>query len=126
MMDLVGNPKYPTLPRVRAVKVLSGFCVHLTFADGLEKEIDLESHLLGPIFEPIRRDPQLFAAVQIDEAGDTICWPNGADIAPETLYYDGAPPWAADMEKPARRAIRPPRKSVRKTKTRARRARARA
>lgn len=47
-MELVGNPQYPVLRRVSAVKFLSGFRVHLTFADGLEKDVDLEAHFAPP------------------------------------------------------------------------------
>jgi hypothetical protein len=92
-MDPIVHSPHPLPPRLRVVKILSGFTVQLTYADGVERKIDLEPYLHGPIFDPIRNDPQLFASVQIDEIGDTICWPNGADIAPETLYYRGDPPW---------------------------------
>jgi hypothetical protein len=108
-MDPIVRSPYPMPPRLRAVKIVSGFTVHLTFADGVEREIDLEPFLYGPLFDPIRQDPKLFASVQIDEVGDTICWSNGADIAPETLYYQGDPPWvtkAISARAPRRPAIR--------------------
>jgi hypothetical protein len=110
-MDPIIRSPYPMPPRLRAVKIISGFTIRLTYADGVVREIDLEPHLHGPIFDPIRKDPQLFASVQIDEVGDTICWPNGADIAPETLYYDGEPPWVALSKRArslGRRAVRKP------------------
>jgi hypothetical protein len=110
-MESIVRSTFPLPPRLRSVKIVSGFTVHLTYADGVEREIDLESYLHGPIFDPIRNDPQLFASVQIDEVGDTICWSNGADIAPETLYYEGDPPWVA-KPKPARALHR---RIVRKT-----------
>ena len=95
--EILRHPQYPELPRVTAVRVVSGFVVHLTFADGVEKQVDLEPFLTGPIFEPIRGDPNMFASMFID--GDTIAWSNGADIDPDTLYYEGAPPWAEETAK---------------------------
>ena len=54
----------------------------ITFADGFVRELDLGPALRGPIFESLR-DPRVFRAMTI--AFDTICWPNGADISPDTL-----------------------------------------
>jgi len=93
-MDPIIRSPYPMPPRLRTVKILSGFTVHLTYADGVERTIDLEPILQGEVFDPIRNDPHLFASIQVDEVGDTICWSNGIDIAPETLYYNSEPPWS--------------------------------
>ncbi len=92
--DIIRHPKYPDLPQVAAVKIIAGFKVHLTFADGVEKEVDLEPMLWGSVFEPVRNDPEMFRRIFIDHGA--IAWPNGADIDTDTLYYDGPPPWAAD------------------------------
>ncbi len=63
-----------------------GYEVHLRFADGLAADVDL-SYLLeyGGVFEPLR-DVGFFRELAIDTGGNTITWPNEADIAPETLY----------------------------------------
>ncbi|MBI5030744.1 MAG: DUF2442 domain-containing protein [Chloroflexi bacterium] len=113
MVDLVRG-KYPAVPALTNVQVITGFTIRVTFADGVEREIDLDSHMFGPVFEPIRRDPKMFASVRVDDESDTICWPNGADIAPETLYYEGEPPWVKDQrrthssrKKSTRRVMRP-------------------
>jgi hypothetical protein len=53
--------------------------------------MNLAPYLRGPIFEPIRNDPALFRAMQVEEG--TIAWPNGADIDPDVLYYDLTPAW---------------------------------
>jgi hypothetical protein len=37
------------------------------------------------VFEPLR-DPVYFARVELDAELGTISWPNGADVAPETLH----------------------------------------
>lgn len=84
--EIVINPNAPEVPRIVAIEQRVGFLVHFVFWDGTTKEIDLEPYLQGPVFEPLRQDPTLFAQMYLD--GDTIAWPNGADIAPETLYED--------------------------------------
>lgn len=71
------------LPRVVRAEHEEGFRIHLTFNDGTEGIVDFASWLEGPVFEPLK-DVAYFARFFID--GGTVSWPNGADIAPETLY----------------------------------------
>jgi hypothetical protein len=59
------------------------FVVRLWFNDGVDGVTDLSDLLTGPVFEPLR-DPAYFKRFFIE--GGTLTWPNGADMAPETLY----------------------------------------
>ena len=69
---------------VKAIEYKRGRVFHITFDDGLEGEVDFSEYVgKGPVFEPLR-DEAFFRKASI--AGGTIAWPNGADIAPETLY----------------------------------------
>jgi hypothetical protein len=72
--------------RVKCVKPQPGFRLFVEFEDGVCGTLDLSTELHGPVFEPLRSVP-LFEQVQIDEYG-VVCWPNGADLAPEVLYED--------------------------------------
>jgi len=94
---LVQNEEYPELVGVRAVRPLEGLRVHVVFTDGSERDIDLGLYLRGPLFEPIRRSRTLFASVYVDADSETLTWPNGADIDPDVLYYDGSPPWVVEQ-----------------------------
>lgn len=97
--NLVYHKRYPELPTVIHVEPLDGFRVRIWFKDGLIVERDLESHLWGPVFEPIRSDPLLFRQVFVDPIGGTIAWPGEVDMAPETLYYWDKPvPWMVEYE----------------------------
>lgn len=89
--------------RVRSVCPLDGFCLRLTFSNDSTREIDLDPYLWGPVFEPLRADPKLFRAVRIYPQGETIYWPNGADIAPETLYEDSHPVQVGRARKTAKK-----------------------
>lgn len=80
------------LIRVQNVEPKDKFTVLVQFTDGLQKQIDLEPYLHGPIFEPIRNNVSEFHAMFVDEG--TIAWPNGADIDPDVLYYGLTPVWA--------------------------------
>jgi|SRR5215217_1060516 len=59
--------------------------VALTFADGLQGEVDVLNRLHGPVFAAART-PEGFASVAVDPETGTIVWPGGADLAPDTLY----------------------------------------
>ena len=85
------------LIRIRDVRPLHDFVVHVWFSNGTERDIDLEKYLYGPVFEEIRSNPEIFRAMRLSE-GKTICWENGADIDPDTLYHDLTPAWAEETE----------------------------
>jgi hypothetical protein len=73
-------------PLLIEAQPLKGHAVHVRFADGTTADVDL-AYLLdyGGVFEPLR-DPAYFSRLQADAEAGTIVWPNGADVAPETLY----------------------------------------
>jgi len=75
------------IPVVTSVRVLDHYVLEVGFADGCLRVVDLEDELYGPVFEPLK-DPAFFARVTVDDELGTIIWPNGADIAPETLYEE--------------------------------------
>jgi hypothetical protein len=70
--------------RVVQVSVGAAHTLKLAFNDGITGMLDVSETLFGPLFEPLR-DPALFAQVYVDDYG-AVCWPNGADLAPDGLY----------------------------------------
>ncbi len=77
---------------VVAVKVVRPYVLDVTFDDGKRREVDLEPLLWGEVFQPLR-DPTFFTRVAVDEELGTVVWPNGADLAPEFLYYGEDTPY---------------------------------
>lgn len=71
------------LPIVVRAEYRGDFRIHLVFNDEFESTVDFEPWLHGPMFEPLKKG-SYFRRFFID--GGTVVWPNGADIAPETLY----------------------------------------
>jgi hypothetical protein len=69
--------------RIENAKVCGPFSLDLTFNDGTRKRVDLKPLLSGPIFQPLQSE-EYFKLMKLD--GATVCWPNGADFAPEALH----------------------------------------
>jgi hypothetical protein len=67
------------------VRVASHGRLWLRFADGAVGEVDVIDRLRGPVFG-IARTEAGFAQVSIDPEGHTVCWPGGADLAPDVLH----------------------------------------
>ncbi len=79
--------KIERLVRIKSVEVLNDFWVRLEFTDGTQRDMDLEPYLRGPIFKPIRSNPDMFRSVKVDKRMGTIVWENNADIDPDVLYH---------------------------------------
>ncbi len=79
-------------PGVEAAIPLEPFVVRVVFSDGEVRDIDIEPILDGPVFGPLR-EPAMFERVEVDEFGDTIVWPNGADLDPDVIYGTAPAGW---------------------------------
>jgi hypothetical protein len=75
-----------------SVRVVKPYVIEVSFKDGTRRQIDIEPYFWGEVFAPLR-DPVLFAQAAVDPTFGSVCWPTGADLAPEFLYYgeDGPP-----------------------------------
>lgn len=73
-------------PLLTHAEPIGGYIVRVQFEDDTSGEVDL-SYLLtyGGVFEPLRA-LEYFRRLRTDPEAGTIVWPNGADLAPESLY----------------------------------------
>jgi hypothetical protein len=67
---------------------LDGYRLKIRFDNGESKVVDLQPHLDGPIFEPLK-DIDFFKSFYVNQNIDTIVWPNDADFSPDFLYEIG-------------------------------------
>lgn len=72
-------------PDITHVTVPEHGVLHLTFADGTTGDVYVLDRMRGPVFERAIT-PDGFAEAHADAETGTVCWPGGADLAPDTLY----------------------------------------
>jgi hypothetical protein len=71
---------------VTDARILDGYCVELTFSDGVRGTINLANRIVGRggVFSPLE-NADFFRQATIDKELGTIIWPNGADFCPDLL-----------------------------------------
>jgi hypothetical protein len=70
---------------VTDVAVVGDHRLRLEFEDGTAGDVDMSSWEWRGVFAPLS-DPAYFERATVDRELGTIVWPNGADVAPETLH----------------------------------------
>jgi hypothetical protein len=83
-----------SLLRIREVVPLERFRLRLGLTNDAVVERDVSELMRGPIFEDLRRDPEMFRDVRVE--GGTVVWGNGADLCPDVLIWGGPPPENAE------------------------------
>ena len=78
------------LIKVKKANYLGEYKIHCLFSNGIEKIVDLKNELHGEMFKPLK-DKNIFMQFRVDKVLRTIIWPNGADLAPYSLYEIGKP-----------------------------------
>ncbi len=63
--------------------------IKIKFDNGESRVVDLQPHLDGPVFEPLR-DQSYFKTFYVSKDLDTVVWPNHADFSPDFLYEIGS------------------------------------
>jgi hypothetical protein len=87
---------------VISAEYVEGFKVKVRFSNGESGFVDLTDALWGPVFEPLK-NPDAFRRFEVSDVLHTICWENGADLAPEFLYDQRVEQSAARGRADARR-----------------------
>ena len=71
---------------VKSVEASDNYLLKVTFQDNVTKYFDMKPYLELPVYKE-RKDETKFKSAFV--SFDTVSWPNGIDMDPETLYEDG-------------------------------------
>ena len=82
--EIVRGPE-PNPAAVVAVEPLENYKLKVTLSDGRKGIFDVSPYLDMEVFRELK-DPQYFR--RVFAAYDTVVWPHGQDIAPETIAYE--------------------------------------
>lgn len=71
---------------VTNAKYVEDYKIEVSFNNGRKGVADLGSSLKGAVFESLKNKSE-FSSFRVDEELETIVWSNGADLAPEFIYF---------------------------------------
>lgn len=72
--------------QLTALHLMEGTQIQVMFNDGRCAAVDLAPLLNGPVFRELQH-PDAFRGCRLDPDLGTVVWPNGADLAPEAIYF---------------------------------------
>ncbi|MEY5048701.1 MAG: hypothetical protein RLZZ175_2060 [Bacteroidota bacterium] len=72
-------------PRVEKVIPQPNYILDLTFTNGEQKKFNVSTYLEKGIFKELK-NKDLFYTATVQYG--TVCWENGLDLCPDTLYLD--------------------------------------
>ena len=71
---------------VTNAKYIEGYKIKVSFNDGRDGVADLADALHGPMFDALKNISE-FSNFEVNSELETILWANGADLAPEYIYF---------------------------------------
>jgi hypothetical protein len=86
-----------------AAKLVHGYTLELSFENGRKGAMDFSGYLTkGGVFARFS-DPSYFKRFSVNKELGVLCWPDGLDISPETLYHKATgeplPAWMTKEDK---------------------------
>ncbi len=67
-------------------KYIEDYKVEVAFNNGKRGIADLSEALHGDVFEPLKNQA-IFSSFVVNKELETLVWPNGADLAPEYIFF---------------------------------------
>jgi len=74
------------LVHVIDAKYVDGYRIEVSFNNGQKGVADLSEALRGPVLGKLKDEAE-FRRFTVDKELDTLVWDNGADLAPEYIYF---------------------------------------
>lgn len=85
--------------KVAEVQAREGYRIWVQFADGMEGEVDL-SDLAGKGVFRSWEDRSAFEKMFVHPESETVAWPGGIDLCPDSLYEEVTGEPALDRQAP--------------------------
>jgi Protein of unknown function (DUF2442) len=71
---------------ITQARYVEEYKIEVSFNNGKQGIADLSDALKGGIFKPLENQ-SFFSRFFVDNELETLVWPNGADLAPEYIYF---------------------------------------
>ena len=78
------------VPRIKSIKPMEGFRLHVVFDDGRDVLYDVEEDIKNiPSYKDLKTIHGLFNQVQLDQSRTCVFWNDYIDLPSDTIYEYG-------------------------------------